>query len=344
MEYTAQMIADYLKGEVEGDRDQILTGFGKIEEARPGELTFLSNPAYTKYVYTTKASAILVNRDFVPEKKIKPVLIRVNDSYKALAMLLNLVEQNRQQPAGIHSLAFLESSVQTGKDVYAGPFAYVGKNVKIGDRVRIYPHVYIGDDVRIGNDTVIYPGAKIYHGTVIGKNCVLHAGCVIGSDGFGFAPTAGSDYEKIPQIGIVELEDYVEVGSNTTIDRATMGRTVIRHGAKLDNLIQIGHNVDLGERTVMAAQTGIAGSSKIGKDCMIGGQVGINGHLKIAEGVKIAAKSGVHNSIKKDNEIVSGIPAIPMRQFRKMLFYMKNLPEIYQKLRELENKFQELSK
>ena len=342
MEYSAQMIADYLKGEVEGDGKTMIRGFGKIEEARQGELTFLSNPAYTKYVYTTQASAILVNRDFVLEKQVKPVLIRVDNAYEALAKLLTLVEQSKPKPAGIHSLAFLEENVHTGKDIYVGPFAYIGKNVKIGDKVHIYPHVYIGDNVTIGDETIIYPGARIYQDTLIGKKCILHAGCVIGSDGFGFAPT-GSNYEKIPQIGIVELEDHVEIGSNTTIDRATMGHTLIKKGVKLDNLIQIGHNVEIGENTVMAAQTGIAGSAKIGKDCMFGGQVGISGHLQVADGVKIAAKTGVPGTVKKENIILEGIPSMPIRQFQRSVFYIKQLPEMYQKIRELENKMKGLS-
>ncbi len=342
MEYTVQMIAEYLQGEVEGDGSRVLTGFGKIEEAREGELTFLSNPVYTKYVYTTHASAILVGRDFKPDKPVAPALIRVDDPYKSLARLLTLVEQNKPKPTGIHSLAFLEEDVQTGSDVYIGPFAFIGKNATLGDRVQIYPHVYIGENVKIGEGTIIYPGVKIYQNSIIGKNCVLHAGSVIGSDGFGFAP-AGSEYEKIPQIGIVELEDNVEIGSNTTIDRATMGRTLIKKGVKLDNLIQIGHNVEVGESTVMAAQTGIAGSTKIGKNCMFGGQVGISGHLHLAGGVKAAAKTGIHTSVKEENTILGGIPAMPFRQFQKTVVYIKQLPDLYQKVRELEKKLKELS-
>ncbi len=344
MEYTVQMIAEYLNGEVEGDGSRVLTGFGKIEEARPGELTFLSNPAYTKYVYTTEASAVLINRDFKLEKPVRPTLIRVDNAYEALARLLTLVEQNKQKPAGIHALAFLEESVQTGSDVYIGPFAYAGQNVKIGNNVHIYPHVYIGDNVKIGEGTVIYAGVRIYQGTIIGKNCILHAGCVIGADGFGFAPTADNKYEKIPQIGIVELEDNVEVGANTTIDRATMGRTLIKEGVKLDNLIQIAHNVLLGDNTVIAALTGIAGSAKVGKGCMIGGQVGISGHITIADGVKIAAKSGVHTRVKEENKVLEGVPAVPIREFQRSVFYIKQLPEIYQKIRDLEKKVEDLSR
>jgi len=342
MKYTVQMIAEYLKGEVEGDGNRVLTGFGKIEEARPGELTFLSNPVYTKYVYTTEASAILVNKNFKPEKPVQPALIRVDDPYESLATLLTLVEQNKPKPVGIHSLAFLEENVQTGNDIYIGPFAYVGQNVKIGNKVRIYPHVYVGENVKIGDGTLIYAGSRIYQNTIIGKNCILHAGCVIGSDGFGFAP-AGSKYEKIPQIGIVELEDNVEVGSNTTIDRATMGHTLIKKGVKLDNLIQIGHNVVLGDNTVIAAQTGIAGSTKVGKNCMFGGQVGISGHLQVADGVKIAAKTGIPSTVKEENMILEGIPAMPKIQFQRSVIYLKRLPDLYKRINELEKKLKKLT-
>ncbi len=343
MEYTVQMIADLLKGEVVGDGDQMLHGFGKIEEAKRGELTFLSNPAYTKYVYTTQATAILVNRDFVPDKPVIPALIHVDNAYESLAKLLTLVEQNKVVPAEIHTLAYLEDGVHTGEDVYIGPFAYVGKNVNIGKNVRIYPHVYVGDDVRIGEGSVLYPGVKIYPECVIGNHCILHAGSVIGSDGFGFAPTTGNEYEKIPQIGIVELEDDVEIGANVTIDRATMGRTLIKRGVKLDNLIQIGHNVEVGEHTVIAAQTGIAGSTKVGKDCMFGGQVGISGHLRIADGVKIAAKTGVPSSVKKENLIIEGIPAMPKLDYQRSFIYFKKLPELVRRLDELERKLENKS-
>ena len=343
MEYTVQMVADYLQGEVEGDGSRVLKGFGKIEEAKEGELTFLSNPAYTRYIYTTGATAVLVNRDFVPEHPVKAALIRVDNAYEALARLLHLVEGEKSVPAGVHSLAFVEENVTLGKDVYIGPYAVVEKRTVLGDGVRIYPHVFIGEGVRIGEGTVIYPGVKIYHDCVIGKNCIIHAGSVIGADGFGFAPT-GEEYEKIPQIGIVEMEDNVEVGANVTIDRATIGRTLIKKGVKIDNLIQIGHNVEVGERTVMAAQTGIAGSTKIGKDCMFGGQVGISGHLRVADGVKIAAKTGVPGNIKKENEILEGIPAMPIRAFQRSVVYFRKFPELVKRIEELEKKIAELGK
>jgi UDP-3-O-[3-hydroxymyristoyl] glucosamine N-acyltransferase len=342
MEYTVQNVADYLQGEVEGDGSRVLRGFGKIEEAREGELTFLSNPAYTKYIYTTGASAVLVNRDFVPDKPVSAALIRVDNAYEALARLMKLVEGEKSMPAGIHSLAFVDEGVTLGKEVYIGPYAVVEKGAVLADGVRIFPHVFIGEGVKIGEGTVIHPGVKIYHGCVIGRKCVIHASTVIGADGFGFAPT-GEEYEKIPQIGIVEIEDDVEIGANVTIDRATIGRTLIRKGVKIDNLIQIGHNVEVGERTVMAAQTGIAGSSKIGKDCMFGGQVGISGHLRVADGVKIAAKSGVHNSIKKENAILEGIPVMPIRDFQRSAVYFKRLPDLVKRIDELEKKIREIN-
>jgi len=337
------MVADYLQGEVEGDGSRVLRGFGKIEEAKEGELTFLSNPAYTKYIYTTGATAVLVNRDFVPEKPVKAALIRVDNAYESLARLLKLVEGEKHVPAGIHSLAFVEEGVQTGREVYIGPYAVVEKKAMLADGVRIYPHVFIGEGVRIGEGTVIYPGVKIYHDCVIGKNCVIHAGSVIGADGFGFAPT-GEEYEKIPQIGIVEMEDNVEVGANVTIDRATIGRTLIKKGAKIDNLIQIGHNVEVGERTVMAAQTGIAGSTKIGKNCMFGGQVGISGHLSVADGVKIAAKTGVHTNLKEENGAYMGIPVMPIRDFQRSSVYFRHFPELVKRIDALEKKLAGLGK
>jgi len=343
MEYTVQMVADYLQGEVEGDGSRVLKGFGKIEEAKEGELTFLSNPVYTKFIYTTGASAVLVNRDFVPDKPVGAALIRVDNAYEALARLLKLVEGEKSMPEGIHPMAFVDEGVTTGKGVYVGPYAVVEKGVSLGERVRIYPHVYLGEGVRIGEGTVIYPGVKIYHGCVIGKNCVIHAGSVIGADGFGFAPT-GEEYEKIPQIGIVELEDDVEIGANVTIDRATIGRTLIKKGVKIDNLIQIGHNVEVGERTVMAAQTGIAGSTKVGKDCMFGGQVGIAGHIQLADGTKVAAKTGIHSSVREEGSIVAGIPALPFRNFQRSTVYYKRLPELAKRIDELEKKLKELSK
>ncbi len=343
MEYTVQMVADYLQGEVEGDGARVLRGFGKIEEAKEGELTFLSNPSYTKYIYTTGASAVLVNRDFVPEKPVAAALIRVDNAYEALARLMKLVEGQKSVPSGIHSLAFLEESAKVGENVYIGPYTVIGKEVVVEDDVRIFPQVYLGEGVRIGKGTVIYPGVKIYHGCIIGRNCVIHAGSVIGADGFGFAPT-GEEYEKIPQIGIVEIEDDVEIGANVTIDRATIGRTLIRKGVKIDNLIQIGHNVEVGERTVMAALTGIAGSTKIGRDCMFGGQVGIAGHLKIADGAKAAAKTGIHSSLRKEGTIVAGIPAIPFQNFQKSAVYYKRLPELAKRIEELEKKIREIEK
>ncbi len=341
MEYTVKMIAEYLGGEVEGDETKSLRNVGKIEEAGEGDLTFLANPAYEKYIYTTGATAVLVNKDFVPQRPVKAVLIRVDNAYEALARLLKLVEGQREQPVGIHELALVEEGATLGKDVYVGPFAVVSKGVVLADGVRVHAHVFIGEGAKLGEGTVVYYGVKIYHGCEIGRNCVIHAGSVIGADGFGFAPT-GEEYTKVPQVGIVKIEDDVEIGANVTIDRATMGATLIRKGVKIDNLIQIGHNVEVGERTVMAAQTGIAGSTKIGRNCMFGGQVGISGHLTIADGVKIAAKTGVPGNIKKENAVLEGIPAVPIMQFQRGVIYNKRLPDLFRRVEELEKKLKEL--
>lgn len=293
MEFSAQQIADFLKGEVVGDSTIKVSDFSKIEEGRPGTLTFLSNPKYTEYIYTTKASVVLVNSDFVPEKEIGATLIKVANSYEALAMLLSLVESMKPKKQGVSSLASISESATIGENAYIGPYAVVESGVKIGKNVQIYPHVYIGENVTIGDNVILYPNVTIYHGCKIGDRCILHAGCVLGSDGFGFAPSADGHYDKIPQIGIVTLESDVEIGANTTVDRSTMGTTLIKRGAKLDNLIQIAHNVEVGEDTVMAALTGIAGSSKIGKRCMFGGQSGVVGHVNMADGTILAARAGV---------------------------------------------------
>ena len=293
MEFTAATIAGFLKGEIEGNPDIKVNTIAKIEEGIEGALSFLANPKYEHYIYETKSSVVLVNRSFVPSASIGATLIRVENSYEAFASLLRLVDQARPRKKGIHPAAIIETSAKVGSDVFIGPYAYIGENCVIGDGCSIYPHVYIGDNTRLGNSCTLNPGVKIYHDCLLGEGCIIHAGSVIGSDGFGFAPQSENEFMKIPQLGNVVLEDHVEIGANVTIDRATMGSTIIRKGVKLDNLIQIGHNVEVGENTVMAAQTGISGSTKIGKNCMFGGQVGLAGHLKIADGTKIGAHGGI---------------------------------------------------
>jgi len=328
MEFNAKTIAGFLKGEIEGDPDVVVNNIAKIEEGKPGDLSFLANPKYEQYLYTTKSSIVLVNKSFISSTKVNATLIRVDNAYDAFASLLQLVVQSKPVKKGIHPTAVIEPSASIGEDVYIGPYAYVGENCKIGERVLLFPHVYVGDNTVIGNDTVLNPGVKVYHECRIGQKCVIHAGTVIGSDGFGFAPQSENEFLKIPQIGNVVIEDNVEIGANVAIDRATMGSTVIRKGVKIDNLIQIGHNVEIGENTVMAGQVGIAGSTKIGRNCMFGGQVGIAGHLKIADGTKIGAQSGIPGDVKKENSILLGYPAIDHRDFLRSSILFKRLPEI----------------
>ena len=306
--FTAEQIATVLKGTVEGDPSVKVSNFSRIEEGKPGTLTFLANPKYIHYIYTTKASIVLVNDDFVPEQPVQATLIRCANAYASLAVLLDLVEKTKPQKIGIEPMAYISDSASVGADVYVGGFAYIADNAQIGNNVKIYPQSYIGDDVKIGDNTIIYPGVKIYQGCIIGDNCIIHAGVVIGSDGFGFAPENGV-YKKIPQMGIVIIEDDVEIGANTTIDRAVMDATIIRKGVKLDNLIQIAHNVEVGENTVMAAQVGVSGSTKIGKQCMLGGQVGLGGHITIGDNANIGAQSGIISNIEPNAKIL-GAPAI----------------------------------
>ena len=335
MEFTVAMIAQLLKGTVEGNPETKLHTFAKIEEGHEGALSFLSNPKYETYIYTTGSSAVLVRNDFKPAKEVKATLIRVEDPYQALAQLLTMYEQAKPAKKGIHPTAVIEEGATVGNDIYIGAYAVVSENAVIGDGCSIYPHVFIGDGVRVGKNCKLYPGVKIYKECIIGNDCVLHAGVVIGADGFGFAPVAGNNYMKIPQIGNVILEDNVEIGANACIDRATMGSTVVQRGVKLDNLVQIGHNVVIGENTVIAAQSGIAGSTKIGKNCMMGGQVGIIGHATIADGCKIGAQSGIGGSIKEENASVFGSPAIEARMFIRSFKYFTKLPELNKKLDEL---------
>ena len=343
MKFKAKVIAEFLKGQIEGDPEAEVTDISKIEEGKPGTLSFLSNPKYEKYIYETQASIVLVNKDFNPDKPVKATLIRVENAYESVASLLDLYQQAKPKKTGIHKLASIHDNVKLGENLYIGDYVVIENNAVIGNNVKIYPQVYIGEDVIIGDNTLIYPGVKIYEGCRIGKNCVLHAGVVIGSDGFGFAPQTESNYRKIPQIGIAILEDDVEIGANTCVDRATMGATIIHRGVKLDNLIQVAHNVEIGENTVMAAQSGIAGSAKIGKNCMFGGQVAIVGHINVGNDIKAGGQSGIIKAVK-DGEVLQGSPAIPYKDFWKASAVFAKLPEIWRQLIQLEQEVKNLSK
>ena len=327
MEIKAGDLARMLGGSLEGDSERVVKGFAKIEEAGNGDLSFIANPKYARYVYETGASAILVNKEFKTDRPVHPALIKVSDPYASLADLMRMIESQRPKPSGIEQPVFISDGVKIPESCYIGAFAYIGKNVSIGEGALIYPQVYLGDNVSVGDDTIVYAGAKIYNGTVIGKRCVIHSGVVIGSDGFGFAPRNGK-YEKIPQTGIVEIGDDVEIGANTTIDRATFGKTVIGNGTKLDNLIQIAHNVTLGENNVIAAQAGIAGSVHMGNGNRIGGQVGFEGHITVGNNNEFGAQSGVHGNIG-DNKRLIGYPAVDIKQFAKTAVYLRRLDELF---------------
>jgi len=335
MIFTAGQIAGILEGDLEGDADITVHKLAKIEEGEKGALTFLANPKYTSYIYSTKASITIVNKDFVPEQKLKTTLIKVDDAYKSFSRILEYYNQVKNNKTGIEHPVYLSENVSYGSDVYLGAFSYLGNNVSIGDNVKIYPNVYIGDNVSIADNVIVFPGAKIYSESVIGKNCIIHSGVVIGADGFGFSPNKEGEFQKVPQTGNVILEDDVDVGAGTTIDRATLGSTILRRGVKLDNQIQIAHNVEIGEHTVIAAQTGIAGSAKIGRRCMIGGQVGIVGHITIGDNVKIQAQSGIGRNVNS-NEILQGSPALNYGDYNKSYVHFKNLPKISSRLDELE--------
>ncbi len=337
MEFTAAQIAGFLNGTVEGNPEEKVFNLSKIDEGKPGTMTFLANPKYTPHIYTTGASVIVVNADFSGTQAITRTLIRVDDAYSAFATILEMFDQSQSGNTGISNLASIAPSVKLGENVSIGEFSVIGKNVVLGDNVVIHPQVFIGNNVTIGDHSRLYPGVKVYHNSVIGTHCILHSGVVIGSDGFGFAPIADNKYQKIPQLGNVIIEDNVEIGSNTTIDRATLGSTIIRMGVKLDNLIQVGHNAEIGENTVIAAQTGISGSTKIGKNCQIGGQVGIAGHLTIADNVKIAPSSGIEASITKEGVIMLGTPiALEISKARRNYIHWRNLDEIVKKIYSIE--------
>ena len=335
MEITARQIAEMLNGTVEGDPEIKVSKLSKIEEGEPGSMTFLANPLYTSFIYTTRSSVVVVGNDFSATQPVSSTLVRVDDAYAAFAKLLELFKRSKVEKKGISQNASIAPTASVGHEVYIGEFVRIGEYAVIGDRAKIYPNTFIGDYSSIGDDTVIYAGVKIYDEMVVGKNCTLHSGVVIGPDGFGFAPQEGNEFKKVIQTGNVIIEDNVEIGSNTCIDRATLGSTIIRKGVKLDNLIQVAHNVEIGENTVIASQTGIAGSTKIGKNCMIGGQVGLVGHIKIGDNVKIGAQSGIEHDIK-DGQMYLGTPAQEGGKARRLYVYWRNLDEIIKKVYQLE--------
>ncbi|MDI1353981.1 MAG: UDP-3-O-(3-hydroxymyristoyl)glucosamine N-acyltransferase [bacterium] len=341
MEFSAQQIAALLNGSVEGDENITVSNLSKIEEGLPRTLSFLANPAYTNYIYTTDASIVIVNNSLVLDRPIKSgcTLIRVENAYESFAKILELYGQIRGSKTGIEQPCFISPSAEIGADCYIGAFSYIGQHVKIGNNVKISPHVFLGDNSAVGDNTILHSGVKVYHECKIGANCTIHASTVVGSDGFGFAPNSeGQAFAKVPQIGNVIIEDNVEIGSNTSIDRATLGSTILRKGVKLDNLVQIAHNVEIGENTVIAGLSGVAGSTKVGKNCMIGAQVGIAGHLRIANSVKIAGQSGVGASIEKEGEIVQGSPAFHMGDFKRSYVLFRSLPKLNDRISDLTKK------
>jgi UDP-3-O-[3-hydroxymyristoyl] glucosamine N-acyltransferase len=343
MQFTAAQIAMLIQGTVEGDANAAVQSFGKIEEAGAGQLTFLANPKYEDFIYNTRASVVIINAAQTLREPVGATLIRVADAYSAFAVLLaKYQEMMTQQLAGIQEPSYISKSARLGSNIYVGAFAYIGNNVVVGNNVKIFPNAFIRDNVQLGDKTILHPGVKVYHDCVIGKNVTIHGGTVVGSDGFGFAPQKDGSFKKVPQIGNVVVEDFVEIGANATIDRATIGSTVIKSGAKLDNLIQIAHNVEVGNNTVIAAQAGVSGSTKIGNNVMIGGQAGIVGHLQIADGSKINAQSGVSKSIKTPNASVTGSPAFEYTSALRSQAVSRKLPELEKRIKELEKLVQQL--
>ena len=340
MEFTAKQIADFINGKVEGDANAAVNTFAKIEEGVPGALSFLSNPKYTHYIYSTKSSIVLVNNDVVLEEPVHTTLIRVDNAYECIAKLLQLYQASMPVKKGIDPLAFVSPTAKVGEDCYVGAFAYIGDNAVLGNGTQVFPHAYIGDNVKVGAKCLIKPNVTVYHGCVIGDNVTIHAGSVIGADGFGFAPNSDG-YDKIPQIGIVTIEDNVDIGANTCVDRSTMGSTIVRKGVKLDNLVQVAHNVEIGENTVMSAQVGIAGSTKIGAWCMFGGQVGIAGHSTIGDKTFLGAQSGVPGKIK-GNETLIGTPPMEPKAYFKSQAIFRRLPELYKQVASLQKQLDEL--
>ena len=344
MEFTAKQIAQFVQGVIEGDENALVTTFTKIEEGVPGAISFLANPKYTHYLYETKSSVVLVDKSIELDKPVKTTLIRVDNARDCVAKLLQLYESMKPMKQGVDKMAFISESAKIGDNVYIGAFAYIGDNVVVGDGCQIYPNATICDNVKLGNNCILYPNTTVYHDCRLGNEVILHAGSVVGADGFGFAPNAETNsYDKIPQIGNVIIEDNVEIGANTCIDRSTMGSTFVRKGVKLDNLVQIAHNTDIGENTVMSAQVGIAGSTKVGQWCMFGGQVGIAGHITIGNKVFLGAQSGVPGSLK-DNQTLIGTPPTDQRSFFKSQAIIRRLPEIYKQLNDLQKEVDELKK
>lgn len=340
MEFSAEQIASILEGQVEGDENVTVSGLSKIEEGQPNTLTFLANTKYEEHIYSTNASIAIVNKDFEPSNKLPKTLtlVRVDDAYSCFAKLLEVYDKMRQKEPKIEKNAFIADSAKIGNEVYIGANAYIGEDAVIGDHAKIYPNTFIGDNVKVGEHTVVHPNASIYHDCEIGNHCLIHAGAVIGADGFGFAPDENGEFQKVPQIGNVILEDHVDVGANSTIDRATLGSTILRRGVKIDNLVQVAHNVEIGQNSAMAAQVGIAGSTKIGKNVMAGGQAGISGHIKIADRTKIVAQSGIPGSVKKPDTTLMGSPGIPIEDFKRSYIGFRRLPMIVKKINELDNK------
>lgn len=343
MQFTAAQIAMLIQGKIEGDANATVQSFGKIEEAGAGQLTFLANPKYEDFIYNTRASVVIINTAQQLREPVGATLIRVADAYSAFAILLSKYQEMRtQQLSGILEPSYISKTAKLGNNIFVGAFAYIGDNVVVGNNVKIFPNAFIGDNVKLGDNTILHPGVKIYHDCIIGWNVTIHAGTVVGSDGFGFAPQKDGSFKKVPQIGNVVVEDYVEIGANATIDRATIGSTIIRSGAKLDNLIQIAHNVEVGNNTVIAAQAGVSGSTKIGNNVMIGGQAGIVGHLQIADGSKINAQSGVSKSIKTPNAAVTGSPAFEYTSALRSQAVSRKLPDLEKRIKELEKLVQQL--
>ena len=340
MEFSAQQIAEFLKGEVVGNKDIKVSDFSKIEEGRSGTLTFLANPKYTHYIYETHADIVIVNKTFEPERAISATLIKVDDAYQSIAQLFTLVNNLKPRKTGISARADIAQSASIGKDIFVGAFVSIGENCKIGNNVTIHPNTQIGDNVSVGDGSIIYSNVSIYSDCVVGKNNIIHSGAVIGADGFGFAPDEEGHYHKIPQIGNVVLGDDVEIGANTTIDRATMGATHIGDGVKIDNLVQVAHNVEVGEYTAIAAQTGIAGSTKVGRRCIFGGQVGITGHISIADGTILGAQTGVSGNINEGGKVWAGSPVLPIDTFRRASVLIRKLPDIVHTVYDLEKKLQ----
>ena len=342
MEFTAKQIAEFVGGRVEGDENATVSSLAKIEEGRKGAISFLSNPKYLHYIYETQSSVVLINEDVELEKAIQPTLIRVKNAYESVARLLQLYESMKPKKTGIDPLAFVSPKAQVGNNAYIGAFAYIGDGAVIGDGTQIYPNTYVGDGVKIGAECLIYPHVSIYQGCCLGNRVTIHSGSVIGADGFGFAPNQ-EGYEKIPQIGIVVIEDDVEIGANTCIDRSTMGQTVIRKGVKLDNLIQVAHNCEIGENTVMSAQVGVAGSTKVGAWCMFGGQVGLAGHITVGDKVFLGAQSGVPSALEGGQTLIGTPPMEPTKYFKSQAIFRK-LPDIYKQINELQKQVDELKK